>query len=150
MQCTFLCCPLSKVAPAALFFKTAFLYLPLSWFCLWHLALLQCWDLTRFLGGVPCSSRWASLCWPPLWSGLLSARASRRRLKVSHIYVFWFPTWWLSFQIPATRFCWPLNWWFPHLSHWTSEGFSIAHVTSVYSHWGFILIQQMERRDILS
>lgn len=85
-----LCCPLRKVAPAALFFKTAFLCLPLcvSHFCLWYLAVLQCWDLIRSLGGASCSSRWAALCWLPSWSGLLSAHASRRRLNVSHIYVF--------------------------------------------------------------
>lgn len=115
-------CLLIKVAPA-LFFKTAFLYLPFVYMIV-SVMVLQCWDLTRSLGGVPCSSHWASLCWPPLWSGLSSALASRRRSNVSHIHVFDGSV----FKSLSSSFCWPPKWWFPHLSLWTSEGFSIAHV----------------------
>lgn len=81
-----LLCLLIKVAPA-LFFKTAFLYLPFVYMIV-SVAVLQYWDLTRSLGGVSCSSHWAALCWPPLWSGLSSALASRRRSNVSHIHVW--------------------------------------------------------------
>lgn len=51
---------LIQVAPA-LFFKPAFLYLPPVCMIV-SVVALQCWDLTRSLGGVPCSSHWAALC----------------------------------------------------------------------------------------
>lgn len=136
---------LIKEAPA-FFFKTAFLYLPFVHMIV-SVAVLQCWDLTRSLGGVSCSSHWAALCWPPLWSGLSSALASRRRLNVSLIHV--------RFDYLMTPFLNSHHWvsadhwqlWFPHLSLWTSEGFSVAHVASTYSRCLFMLIQQMEFRD---
>lgn len=80
-----LCCLLLRVAPF-FSFKLLFFICPV-WL---SAAVLQCWDLTRSLGGVSYSSHLAALLWLPLWSGLSSALTSRRRLNVSHHFI-WLP-----------------------------------------------------------